>query len=126
MLRLSFIMMAQATRTSLRMKAFCRHAETHCWIGGSLHFRMLPQAAQAVATGTLHQSLGRASMPFDASGDVRLPHVNDLHPDVATFMIARAFAETYRDVLDAPIPDPLVAILRQMEIRESDHERSTA
>ena len=45
-------------------------------------------------------------MPHDASGDVRLPHVNDLRPDVATFMIARAFAETYRDVLDAPVPEP--------------------
>jgi hypothetical protein len=65
-------------------------------------------------------------MFHDASGDVRLPHVNDLHPDVATFMLARAFAETYRDVLDAPIPDPLVAILRQMEIREADHEHSPA
>ncbi len=65
-------------------------------------------------------------MPHDASGDVRLPHVNDLHPDVATFMIARAFAEVYRDVLDAPVPDPLVAILRQMEIGEADHERSSA
>jgi hypothetical protein len=64
-------------------------------------------------------------MSRDASGDVRLPHVNDLHPDVATFMIARAFAETYRDVLDAPIPDPLVAILRQMETRRADHD-STA
>lgn len=63
-------------------------------------------------------------MPHDASGDVRLPHVNDLHPNVATFMIARAFAETYRDVLEAPIPDPLVAILRQMEIRETGYERS--
>ncbi|WP_404291779.1 hypothetical protein ACD578_06070 [Microvirga sp. RSM25] len=61
-------------------------------------------------------------MPHDALGDVRLPHVNDLHPDVATFMIARAFAETYRDVLDAPVPDPLVAILRQMEIGKADHE----
>jgi hypothetical protein len=61
-------------------------------------------------------------MSRDASGDVRLPHVNDLHPDVATFMIARAFAETYRDVLGAPIPEPLVAILRQMEVREADHE----
>jgi hypothetical protein len=65
-------------------------------------------------------------MPHDASSDVRLPHVNDLHPDVATFMIARAFAETYRDVLDAPIPDPLVVILRQMEIRETAHEHSPA
>lgn len=63
-------------------------------------------------------------MPHDASGDVRLPHVNDLQPDVATFMIARAFAETYRDVLDEPIPDPLVAILRQMKIKEADHEPS--
>ena len=65
-------------------------------------------------------------MPHDASGDVRLPHVNDLHPDVATFMIARAFAEVYRDVLDAPVPDPLVAILRQMEIRETDHEHTSS
>jgi hypothetical protein len=32
-----------------------------------------------------------------------------------TLMIARAFAETYRDVFDAPVPEPLVAILRQME-----------
>ena len=45
-------------------------------------------------------------MPHDASGDVRLPHVNDLHPDVATFLMARVFAEIYRDVLDAPIPHP--------------------
>jgi hypothetical protein len=30
-------------------------------------------------------------------------------------MIARAFAETYRDVFDAPVPEPLVAVLRQME-----------
>ena len=57
-------------------------------------------------------------MPHDASGDVGLPHVNDLHPDIATFMIARAFAETFRDVLDAPLPEPLVAILQQMEITE--------
>lgn len=65
-------------------------------------------------------------MPHDASGDVRLPHVNDVHPDVATFMIARAFAETYRDVFDAPVPEPLVAILRQMEIGEADHDHSPA
>jgi hypothetical protein len=65
-------------------------------------------------------------MPHDASGDVRLPHVNDLHPDVATFMMARAFAEVYRDVLDAPVPDPLVAILWQMDVKEADHERSPA
>lgn len=65
-------------------------------------------------------------MTQDASGDVRLPHVNDLHPNVATFMIARAFAEVYKDVLEAPVPDPLVAILRQMEIREVDHEHSAS
>ena len=63
-------------------------------------------------------------MLHDSVGGVRLPHVNDLHPDVATFMIARAFAETYRDVLEAPVPDPLVAILRQMEIRENGCEHT--
>jgi hypothetical protein len=65
-------------------------------------------------------------MSHDASGDVRLPHVNDLHPDVATFMIARTFAETYRDVLDAPVPKPLLAILRQMETREINRDRDAA
>jgi hypothetical protein len=54
-------------------------------------------------------------MPHDASGDVRLPRVDELHPDVATFMIARAFAEVYRDVLKEPVPEKLAAILRRME-----------
>ena len=54
-------------------------------------------------------------MPYDASGGVRLPRVDDLHPDVATFMIARALAEVYRDVLEEPVPERLLAILRQME-----------
>jgi hypothetical protein len=62
-------------------------------------------------------------MPHDVSGDVLLPHADDPRPDVATFMIARAFAETYRYVLGAPVPDPLMAILRQMEIVETDHDR---
>jgi hypothetical protein len=65
-------------------------------------------------------------MSHDASGEVRLPRVDDLHPDVATFMIARAFAETYRDVLEAPVPEPLVTILKQMEIWEVDHDRDAA
>jgi hypothetical protein len=56
-------------------------------------------------------------MSHDASGDVRLPHVDDLHPDVATFMIARAIAEVYRDSLEQPVPEPLMAILRRMESR---------
>jgi hypothetical protein len=58
-------------------------------------------------------------MSHDASGGVRLPHVADLHPDVATFMIARAFAEVYRDVLEEPVPEPLLAILQRMEGRGS-------
>jgi hypothetical protein len=62
-------------------------------------------------------------MPRNASREVRLPHVRDLHPDVASFMLARAFAEVYRDVLDEPVPEPLMAILRMMESRETDHGR---
>jgi hypothetical protein len=56
-------------------------------------------------------------MSHDASGDVRLPRVGDLHPDVATMMIARAFAEIYRDVLEEPVPEQLAAILRRMDRR---------
>jgi hypothetical protein len=46
---------------------------------------------------------------------MRLPRVDDLHPDVATFMIARGFAEVYRDVIEEPVPERLIAILRRME-----------
>ena len=60
-------------------------------------------------------------MPYDAQGDVCQPHVDDLPPDVARFMIARAFAEVYRDVLEEPVPEPLAAILRRMETWEVEH-----
>ncbi|WP_201836075.1 hypothetical protein [Microvirga zambiensis] len=56
-------------------------------------------------------------MSRDRSVEVRLPRVDEIHPDVATFMIARAFAEVYRDVLEEPVPGPLVAILRRMDSR---------
>ena len=62
----------------------------------------------------------------DASGDVRLPHVADVCPDVATFMIARAFAEVYRDVLVEPVPEPLVAILRQVDSSEVQYDHDAA
>jgi hypothetical protein len=65
-------------------------------------------------------------MPHDASGDVRLPHVADICPDVATFMIARAFAEVYRDVLEEPVPEPLVAILQRMDGREAQRDHDAA
>lgn len=65
-------------------------------------------------------------MPHDADGGVRLSHVDDLHPDVATFMIARAFAEVYRDVLEEPVPEPLAAILRKMDTQEVDHGHRAA
>jgi hypothetical protein len=65
-------------------------------------------------------------MPYDASGDVRLPHIADVCPDVATFMIARAFAEVYRDVLLEPIPEQLAAILRQMDGGEAQYDQNAA
>jgi len=65
-------------------------------------------------------------MPYDSSGDARLPHVADVCPDVASFMIARAFAELYRDVLSEPVPEPLVAILRRMDSRDNGYEHDAA
>lgn len=60
-------------------------------------------------------------MPRHARGDMGLPRVADLPPDVATFMIARALAEVYRDVLSAPIPERLAAVLRRIESGERPH-----
>jgi hypothetical protein len=65
-------------------------------------------------------------MPRNASSEMRLPHVRDLHPDVATLMLARAFAEVYRDVLDEPVPEPLMVILRTMKSRGMDRGRDAA
>jgi hypothetical protein len=62
----------------------------------------------------------------DASCDARLPRVDDLPPNVATFMIARAFAEIYRDSVEAPLPEPLAAILRQIESWEAGHGQRAA
>ena len=59
-------------------------------------------------------------MPRNASSEMRLPHVRDFHPDVATLMVAQAFAEVYRDVLDEAVPEPLMGILRMMKSREMD------
>ena len=56
-------------------------------------------------------------MPHDASGDVRPSPIDELHPNSATFMIARAFAEVYSDVLKERTPEPLAAVLRRMDSR---------
>jgi len=65
-------------------------------------------------------------MSRNASADVRLPRVDDIHPDVATFMIARALAEIYRDAVEEPIPEPLAAILRQIQAEETRYGRHPA
>jgi hypothetical protein len=36
-------------------------------------------------------------------------------PDLAAAMMARAMAEMFRDEPDRPLPEPLAALLRQME-----------
>jgi len=56
-------------------------------------------------------------MPDNVPGDVHLPRIDDMPRDVATLMIARAFAEVYRDVLKEPVPKRLMAIVRRMQSR---------
>jgi TorA maturation chaperone TorD len=41
--------------------------------------------------------------------------VDDRPPDLAALMMARAMAEMFRDEPDSPLPEPLAALLRQME-----------
>ena len=54
-------------------------------------------------------------MPHDPSGEQPLSQVNDRIPDLAAFIMARAFAEIYRDADHRPLPKALAAILRQMK-----------
>ena len=56
-------------------------------------------------------------MPHDPSGEQPLSQVNDRIQDLAAFIMARAFAELYRDAGDKPLPKALAAILRQMKSR---------
>jgi hypothetical protein len=57
---------------------------------------------------------------------MRRRQVDDLQPDIATFMMARAMAEMFHAEPDQPMPEPLVTILRQMESWEDDHGQDAA
>ena len=46
--------------------------------------------------------------------------LEDHPPDLAAVMMARAMAEMFQDEPDCPIPEPLAAILRQMERWEDE------
>lgn len=56
-------------------------------------------------------------MPHEPSSEQPLPQVDDSVPNIAAFIMARAFAEIYRDANDGPLPQALAAILRRMKGR---------
>jgi hypothetical protein len=53
-------------------------------------------------------------------------HDDDPCPDLAAFMIAQAMAEVFQDGPDQPLPEPLAAILRQMETWNEDYGQDAA
>jgi hypothetical protein len=57
----------------------------------------------------------RGAAPREAS----LPHGDEVGTDIATLMMASAFAGVYRDVLGKPVPMPLRAILQKMGTRRA-------
>jgi hypothetical protein len=56
----------------------------------------------------------------------RVTHDDDPYPDLAAFMIARAMAEVFRDEPDQRLPEPLAAVLRQIETWNEDYEQNAA
>jgi hypothetical protein len=54
-------------------------------------------------------------MTAKAPGKVRRRQVDDPPPDLAAFIIARAMSEMFQSDRSRPMPEPLAAILRQME-----------
>jgi hypothetical protein len=45
---------------------------------------------------------------------------DDLQPDLATFMMARAMAEIFQDEPGCRLPEPLAALLQQMKRWEEE------
>ena len=64
-------------------------------------------------------------MSVKVPDDMCRTHVDDPGPDIASFMLARAMAEAFQ-AEGQPVPEPLAAILRQMESWEDQHERSAS
>ena len=56
-------------------------------------------------------------MPHDPSSEQPLPQVDVPVPNIAAFIMARAFAEIYRGGNHGLLPKALAAILRQMKVR---------
>jgi hypothetical protein len=50
-----------------------------------------------------------------SSPDVRLPHVNELSPDVPRVFVATLIAQAFADTLGEPIPPRLRVILERLE-----------
>jgi hypothetical protein len=59
-------------------------------------------------------------MMAQAPDTVRRRQGDDHPPDFAAVMMARAMAEMFQDEPDCPIPEPLAAILQQMERWEDE------
>jgi hypothetical protein len=51
--------------------------------------------------------------------DVRLPHVDQLPPNLALMIVGKALAAAYREAGDDPLPEGLTRILRELEEREA-------
>ena len=64
-------------------------------------------------------------MSAKVPGDVHRSHLDDPMPDIASVMLTRAMAEAFQ-AENQPVPEPLAAILRQMESWEDQHERSAS
>ena len=56
--------------------------------------------------------------------DIRLPRVDELPPNLATMIVGKVLAEAYREAIDAPLPECLAQVLRELEEREAlDRQR---
>jgi hypothetical protein len=65
-------------------------------------------------------------MTAQAPGTASKRQVEDPLPDLAAFIIARAMAELIQRQPDRPVPEPLAAILRQMERWADEHKQDAA
>jgi hypothetical protein len=59
-------------------------------------------------------------MTAKTSRNTHLPQDDNPQPDLASLLMARAMAETFRNDPDCSLPESLAAIMQRMEVWERD------
>ena len=59
------------------------------------------------------------------ANEIQHPELDEPAPNLALMLVGKALAETYRDAVDAQLPECLMCIVRELAEREAADEERT-